>query len=90
MRGPSFEGSARVLPLMNLGPGADRACRSASEQVLAYEANMEAAVLAQEEQGGGVPLPDDYRHFIPKVLSGVGRFGFLVRCRPVASVGVPC
>lgn len=34
-------------------------------QVLAYEANIEAAVLAQE--GGTVPLPEDYSQFIPKV-----------------------
>ena len=34
-------------------------------QVLAYEANIEAAVLAQDS--GKVPLPEDYTHFIPKV-----------------------
>ena len=38
-------------------------------QVLAYEANIEAAVLAQDS--GTVPLPEDYTHFIPKV----GAFG---------------
>lgn len=35
-------------------------------QVLAYEANIEAAVLAQDS--GVVPLPEDYTQFIPKVL----------------------
>lgn len=39
----------------------------AMRQVLAYEANIEAAVLAQEQDGGVVPLPEDYQHFIPKV-----------------------
>ncbi|CAM9480698.1 unnamed protein product, partial [Laminaria digitata] len=34
-------------------------------RVLAYEANIEAAVLAQDS--GTVPLPEDYTHFIPKV-----------------------
>lgn len=34
-------------------------------QVLAYEANIEAAVLAQD--AGTTPLPEDYTQFIPKV-----------------------
>lgn len=34
-------------------------------QVLAYEANIEAAVLAQDS--GAMPLPEDYTQFIPKV-----------------------
>lgn len=43
-------------------PGSD-----SSLQVLAYEANIEAAVLAQD--AGTTPLPEDYTQFIPKVCT---------------------
>ena len=36
-------------------------------QVLAYEANIEAAVLAQD--AGTTPLPEDYTQFIPKACT---------------------
>lgn len=38
-------------------------------QVLAYEANIEAAVLAQD--AGTTPLPEDYTQFIPKVYASM-------------------
>lgn len=46
-------------------PPTNRALLSALLQVLAYEANIEAAVLAQD--AGTTPLPEDYAQFIPKV-----------------------
>lgn len=51
-RGRMFNCCTTVLPLL--------------VQVLAYEANIEAAVLAQD--AGVIPLPEDYTQFIPKVL----------------------
>ena len=47
-------------------------------QVLAYEANIEAAVLAQD--AGAMPLPEDYTQFIPKVRWGCSSFAYEGRC----------
>lgn len=52
-------------PRLQLNSGNPAAVLFFLPQVLAYEANIEAAVLAQD--AGEIPLPEDYTQFIPKV-----------------------